>query len=203
MNPPQSVGDGYFEHLFASSDDPWEFRQRWYEQRKRALTLACLPRQRYARIFEPGCANGELSAQLATRCDRLVACDTSTQAVELARERLADFPRAQVLQARLPQQWPDGRFDLIVISELGYYLSLDDLQQWIERALGCLTSDGQILACHWRAAIDGCPMDAEQVHQLLQQQLGMHRLVQHHDTDFLLDIWTMDSRSVAQLEGLR
>ena len=37
-----SVATPYFDQLFAGNDDPWAFRQRWYEQRKRALTLAVL-----------------------------------------------------------------------------------------------------------------------------------------------------------------
>ena len=49
-----SVDDRYFDGLFAGNDDPWAFRQRWYEQRKRAITLAALPRPRYRSVFEPG-----------------------------------------------------------------------------------------------------------------------------------------------------
>jgi cyclopropane fatty-acyl-phospholipid synthase-like methyltransferase len=198
-----SVDDAYFDQLFDGNDDPWAFKQRWYERRKRALTLAALPRERYARIFEPGCANGVLSAELATRCDRFVGCDTAAAAVDLARERLGDFPRAEVIQARLPQQWPEGRFDLIVFSELGYYLSLDDLHRWIDRALASLTDDGQVLACHWRTPIDGCPLTAEEVHGTLSQRLGMDQVFRHQESDFLLDVWSRDSMSVAQREGLR
>ena len=130
-----SVEDSYFNELFLNNDDPWAFKQRWYERRKRALTLAALPRERYRSIFEPGCANGELSADLAERCDSLVCCDTSNLAVDLARKRLAGLPHAKVLQARLPQQWPQGEFDLIVFSEMGYYLDADDLHGLIDRAL--------------------------------------------------------------------
>ena len=45
-----SVATPYFDRLFADNDDPWAFRQRWYERRKRALTLALLTRPRYAAI---------------------------------------------------------------------------------------------------------------------------------------------------------
>jgi len=198
-----SVADSYFEQLFNNSDDPWAFKQRWYERRKRALTLAALPAPHYPVIFEPGCANGELSAELALRCDRLVCCDTSKVAVELARQRLHAFDHVQVLQGRLPKEWPEGRFDLIVFSELGYYLDAADLQIWITRARESLTDNGQLLACHWRPHIEGCPLDAEQVHQALQEQLQWPRLFTHHEPDFLLDLWSRDDQSVAQREHLR
>ncbi|NVZ50680.1 methyltransferase domain-containing protein [Pseudomonas sp. B6002] len=198
-----SVATPYFDQLFAGNDDPWAFRQRWYERRKRALTLAVLTRPRYASVFEPGCANGELSAELAARCDRLLCCDTASAAVALAKTRLLGFPHAHVQQSRLPEQWPAGPFDLIVLSELGYYLDVEDLNRLIDQALASLTDDGQLLACHWRPVIEGCPQTAEQVHALLQQRLGMHRVVQHHESDFLLDLWSRDGTSVARHEGLR
>jgi len=198
-----SVATPYFDQLFAGNDDPWAFRQRWYEQRKRALTLAVLTRPRYASIFEPGCANGELSAELAPRCDRLLCGDTAAAAVALARGRLLGFAHARVEQSRLPAQWPTGQFDLIVLSELCYYLDADDLRRVIDHALACLTADGQVLACHWRPAIEGGPQTAEQVHTTLHERLHMQRVASHHEKDFLLDLWSRDGTSVARLEGLR
>ncbi|EGH29271.1 methyltransferase, putative [Pseudomonas syringae pv. japonica str. M301072] len=195
-----SVEDSYFNELFLNNDDPWAFKQRWYERRKRALTLAALPRERYRSIFEPGCANGELSTDLAGRCDSLVCCDTSNLAVDLARKRLAGLPHAKVLQARLPQQWPQGEFDLIVFSEMGYYLDADDLHGLIDRALAALAPDGQLLACHWRPDIEGCPLNAQAVHDILAARLSMHRLFSHHEQDFLLDLWSRDGTSVAEQE---
>jgi SAM-dependent methyltransferase len=198
-----SVDDRYFDGLFAGNDDPWAFRQRWYEQRKRAITLAALPRPHYRAIFEPGCANGELSAELATRCDRLLCCDTAAAAVALARTRLSLFEHAEVRHGRLPEDWPRESFDLIVLSEIGYYLDAEDLKRVIAQAAQSLTADGQLLACHWRPAIEGCPLNARQVHDLLHEQLRLPRLVLHQEADFLLELWSREPRSVATLEGLR
>ena len=198
-----SVEDRYFEGLFAGNNDPWGFRQRWYEQRKRLVTLAALPRPHYRAIFEPGCANGELSAALAERCDRLLCCDTSAAAVNLARTRLSLFDHAEVRQGRLPVDWPEDKFDLIVFSEIGYYLDRQDLTEVIRRISDSLTADGQLLACHWRPPIDGCPLNARQVHDLIHEQLHLSRLVLHQEADFLLEVWSREPRSVAALEGLR
>lgn len=198
-----SVEDRYFEGLFAGNNDPWGFRQRWYEQRKRLVTLAALPRPHYRAIFEPGCANGELSAALADRCDRLLCCDTSAAAANLARTRLSLSDHAEVRQGRLPVDWPEEKFDLIVFSEIGYYLDRQDLTEVIRRISDSLTADGQLLACHWRPSIDGCPLNARQVHDLIHEQLHLPRLVLHQEADFLLEVWSREPRSVAALEGLR
>ena len=184
-----SVPAEYFDQMFAASDDPWAFRTRWYEQRKRDLTMATLPRQRYERIFEPACANGELSVLLAERCEAMLCMDLSGDAVRLATERLADFAGVEVVQGRLPGDWPGGEFDLIVLSEVAYYLSPADLTTLIDRLVASLSPGGALLACHWLHPIDGCPQDGRQVHAMLDAQLPLHRAVRHEEADFLLEFW--------------
>jgi SAM-dependent methyltransferase len=192
----------YFDALYAECDDPWGFRNRWYERRKRLLTLAMLPRERYRHAFEPGCANGELSAQLAIRCDRLLALDLNETAVRLARERLADAPNVRIECGGVPQAWPADQFDLIVLSELAYYLDDADLEQLTVCIRQTLSGDGTLLACHWRRAFDEAPQTAARVHALLHTNCGLTRLARYEDADVLLDVWTRDTRSVAELEGL-
>lgn len=188
--------------MFEASDDPWGFRSRWYEARKRALTLACLPSARYARGFEPGCANGELLAALAPRCDVLLASDGIAEAVSLARRRVADMPHVQVEQGWVPDDWPAGPFDLIVISELGYYLSEFQLTAFAQQARAALGAQGVLLACHWRHPVAGCPIAGDAVHEQLHDALAMPRLVHHVERDLVLDVWSTDERSVAEKEGL-
>ena len=192
-----------FDALFDGQDDPWGFKTRWYEQRKRAITLAALPRPRYTSAYEPGCANGELSAALADRCDQLLVSDGNTRALALARARLAALPHVRVLQAWLPADWPPGRFDLIVISEMGYYLDSAALQNLAKRARQSLNKHGTVLACHWKAPIDNCALTGGQVHEQLDQQMDLPHALHLDDPDFLLDVWCEDPRSVAQVEGLR
>ena len=71
----------HFDDLFRRDANPWGTRTRWYEVHKRMLTIACLPQERYARAFEPGCGAGETTAALALRCDSVLASDASADAV--------------------------------------------------------------------------------------------------------------------------
>ncbi|APW36307.1 SAM-dependent methyltransferase [Rhodoferax koreense] len=201
MRTPAPDAD-YFEGLFAQSDDPWRFKTRWYEERKRALTLACLPARRYGSIFEPGCANGELSAALAPRCDRLLVIDGSDKAVALARQRLADWPQAEARQGWMPDAWPDESFDLIVISELAYYLDANQLAALMLRTRAALKPGGTVVACHWRRLIEGCGFNGDEVHERLHAGLRLQRLCALIEPDFRLDVWCLDERSVAEREGL-
>ena len=201
MFDSKTPGPQRFDALFRDSDDPWRFKTRWYEARKRALTLACLPAARYAHGFEPGCANGELSAELAQRCDRLLVSDISQRAVELARTRLADVAHATVVQAQLPRDWPDASFDLIVISEMGYFLDAQSLDELADRALASLRPGGTVLACHWRPPIQGCALNGDAVHSRLALRMGLDVLTEMREADCILHVWSDDARSVAQREG--
>ncbi|MFL9903233.1 class I SAM-dependent methyltransferase [Paraburkholderia fungorum] len=194
----------YFDELYKSSDDPWNLREGWYERRKRSLTLALLPRPRYRNAFEPGCANGELTAELATRCDALLAADLHETAVRLARERVAGMPQVRVEQRTVPHQWPVdvGPFDLIVISEFAYYLDSADLETLAARIAASLTTDGTLLACHWRRPFAEALESADTAHALFDARCGLSRLAHHDEADLLIDVWSRDARSVAQREGL-
>jgi protein-L-isoaspartate O-methyltransferase len=118
------LDDEYFERIYQEAEDPWGFATRWYEQRKYALTLAALPRERYRRAFEPGCSFGVLSELLAVRCDALIASDLVASVSARAAQRLRHFDHVRVDTGAIPDVWPEGHFDLIVLSEVAYYLSL-------------------------------------------------------------------------------
>ena len=192
----------HFDDLFESSDDPWQFKNRWYETRKRALTVACLPRARYESGYEPGCANGELSAALAGRCDRLLISDGAAAAVALAQRRVADLPHVAAVQAWVPDEWPAARFDLIVVSELAYYLDAQALDGLAAKARASLQAGGDIVVCHWRHPIAGCRLTGDEVHAALGRAIGLPRVWSLADPDFRLEVWSADDRSVGQREAL-
>lgn len=203
----QGQGQGqrpYFDALYAASDDPYASRQRWYEARKRAVLLAALPQARFRRAYEPGCGIGELTLALAPRCDALLASDFTAQAVALARERTAALPHVQVARHTLPADWPHdaGGFDLIVLSEVGYFLQRSDMQRVAECCALSLEDGGTLVACDWRPDFAQRSLATKDVHGILAE-LGLARLVLHEEDDFVLQLWSRDARSVAQREGIR
>ena len=50
---------------------------------------------------------------------------------------------------RLPEDWPDGRFDLIVLSEWLYYLGEDDRELVADAVRRSLMREGDVVAVHW------------------------------------------------------
>lgn len=184
----RSLTTGYFEALYEVKDDPWGLGANWYEQRKRAITEAALTRPRFRSAFEPGCAIGLLTELLAPRCDALLAADLADSAVAATRRRMADQPHVQVRRIAVPAQWPSERFDLIVLSEMGYYCDRTDLSRLIRRTVGSLEPDGVVLACHWRHPPLGYPLTGDQVHAALIAESGLDVIVSHLEEDFRLDV---------------
>ena len=200
-----TLDPGYFTERYAASPDPYGLADRWYEERKYAVTVALLPRQRYRSAFEPGCSIGVLTAKLATRCDALLACDAIGSAVASARTRTAKLPGVRVEQRVIPGDWPSGAFDLIVFSELLYYFGDADLDQVLRLGIRALRPDGQLLAVHWRHPAPSHPRTGDEVHQALAGHPALTRLAGYRDPDFTAEVYARadgDLRSVAQAEGI-
>ena len=198
----ESVGEvvsgNFFEELYAREEDPWKLNERFYERRKRAAILAALTKPRFRRAFEPGCATGLLTGELAARCDEVVAWDIAGAAVERAADRLRDAGSVEFGVGAIPEQWPGGRFDLIVLSEVGYYCT--DLDALVRRIGESLDDDGVLVACHWRRSAPLHPHTAGAVHAAIGS--GHHLVVSHVEDDFLLQLWTRSGMSVAAAEGI-
>jgi len=197
----------FFDEMYAAAEDPWSMRSRWYERRKYALTTAVLPRERYGDGLEVGCSVGELTAALAPRCDRLVGWDASAAAVERARARTADLPGVTVEQHAVPGT-PLPAVDLLVLSEVLYYLSPADLAVFCDQVRTAVRPGGTLLAVHWRHAVPEYPQTGDAVHRALRTALDWPRVATHDETDLLLDCWVRapagDERaaSVAAAEDL-
>jgi SAM-dependent methyltransferase len=195
----------YFDRLYSQSTDPWGFTSRWYERRKYDLTLASLIQPHYGDAFEAGCSIGVLTALLAARCDRLLAVDASAQAVRQASARTESLPQVTIEQRRLPEQWPPGRFDLIVLSEIGYYFCAADLTRLVTATFTALRPGGTLVATHWRHPVADYPLGGDDVHEAIADCPALERTVRHEEADFRLDVFMRippAARSVAQTEGL-
>jgi SAM-dependent methyltransferase len=161
---PRSLEPGYFERLYALHPDPWGFAESAYEHAKYEATLAALPCERYGAALELGCSIGVLTRELSERCASLLATDVARQARAQARERCRDRPQVRFARHHLPHDFPAGRFDLVLLSEVGYYLGRDDLGLLVDRITRALLPGGHLLLVHWRPYVADYPLTGDQVH---------------------------------------
>ncbi|QOD03876.1 bifunctional PIG-L family deacetylase/class I SAM-dependent methyltransferase [Pseudarthrobacter sp. BIM B-2242] len=186
---PHTSGDAQriFDAVHSESADPWDYTTSWYERRKRSLTLAALPREHYESGLEIGCSIGTLTAELAGRCGSLLAVDASSTALGRAAERLAPFPHVSTRQLTLPAEWPHGRYDLIVVSEVGYYLAPSEFDQLLDRIRASMLAGGTLLLCHWRHPVSGWELDGDSVHALTRNRLRWRTAGLYQERDFVLE----------------
>jgi cyclopropane fatty-acyl-phospholipid synthase-like methyltransferase len=178
----------YFRDMYDGSPDPWGFDRRWYELRKYAITMASLPRPMYRRALEPGCSNGALTERLAPRCEELIAFDFVVDAVQRCRERTSSDGGVEVRCESFPDFWPTGHGDLVVWSEVAYYLgdeqaaaALAGLERWLEVG-------GNVVAVHYTGATN-YPRRGADIVPWLDGADFLARRCHHVDDEFELGVW--------------
>jgi SAM-dependent methyltransferase len=147
-----TVPPEYFEEKYKANIDPWQFRTSEYERDKYQATMASLSKDRYASALEVGCSIGVLTRLLSPRCNGLLAIDASATAIEEAKSINGGSVTFRV--ANLPAEFPEGTFDLIVLSEVLYYFDKSDLAHVTRLCSDAISQDGEIVLCHWLGETD-------------------------------------------------
>ena len=178
----ETIAADWFDALYRSDPDPWRFRTSDYERDKYGATLGALRRPRYGQVLEIGCAIGILTRQLAARCDHLLAIDGSDTALEAAQRECASEGNVTFACRMVPDGFPDGRYDLIVLSEVLYYLVVADLTAVADRCCDALLPGGEIVLCHWLGETD-YPLTGREASELfadvaLRRSLERERLAE-------------------------
>ncbi|MDR3535414.1 MAG: SAM-dependent methyltransferase [Acetobacteraceae bacterium] len=187
MSAQTSIPPDYFDALYAQDADPWRFASSDYERAKYAATLAALPMARCDAAFEVGCSIGVLTRQLAERCSTLLAVDVAEAALAQARRRCAGLDRVTVQRMRIPGEWPDRQFDLIVLSEVLYYLSPIDVVRTAARTQASLAPGGTVLLVHYTLPMD-YPCDGNEASEIFIATSGLAVIRQRREAQYRLDL---------------
>lgn len=139
----------YFEQLYEADPDPWKFATSPYEREKYDATIAALGQAPYARALEVGCSIGVLTRALAERCEDLVAIEPVASALDAARARCRDAGHVRFIQGTIPDAWPAGMYDLIVLSEVAYYLDFRDLDVAVGQIAHSVAPEADLVLVHW------------------------------------------------------
>jgi SAM-dependent methyltransferase len=195
QNQPNTLPPEYFDHVYQANRDPWNFESSPYEREKYAATVGVLPRSHYGEVFEIGCSLGVLTAQLAARSGHLLAVDVSEAALNQARARCAALPQVEIKLLRVPEGFPAQQFDLVLVSEVGYYWSPTDLTRAAEQILNSLLPGGQLLLVHWTPPVHDYPLTGDEVHEFFLAKAAAdgplrHLTGQRHET-YRLDLLEM------------
>ena len=180
--------DDYFEDIYATATDPWRLAERWYEERKYDITMAMLPNRRFAHAFEPGCSVGVLTERLVARCDRVTSCDVAQVALDATRDRLGLREGLTLRRMSLDAPWPAEDFDLVVVSEVAYYLQADTLRAVLDRECARLRPGTTLVAAHWRYAVADYPLSGDEANALIAATPDLTGLARYVDDDVVIDV---------------
>lgn len=185
----------HFEELYSADPDPFRLGDRWYERRKMSLLIASLASERYRSSWDSACGTGHLAMLLAERSDLLLATDASAAACRLATDRLSEVRNATVATHLLPAPPEDGGpFDLVVLSEVLYYLDADG-RAAVARTVDAVTDRSTLaetIAVNWRHRPSDAQISGEESLLELDDALrstGWSPVVRHDDEDFVLRSW--------------
>jgi hypothetical protein len=185
----QTLRPEYFESLYVADPDPWKFAASHYEREKYAVTLEAMPKPHYRSALEVGCSIGVLTKSLASRCDALVAIDAAQTPLIEARRRCADLPGVRFEHMFVPEEWPDGIFEFILLSEVVYYLSRDDVALLAAKVANSMAKSGSVILVHWTGLTD-YPLSGDEAAALFIDRIGPSYVVERADryAEFRLDV---------------
>lgn len=164
MSTSESLPPSYFDSLYQTDPDPWKFATSDYEAEKYAQTIAALPNARYRSALEIGGSIGVLTEMLARSCDSVLSIDVAPLAQLQAIQRCQQLSQVRFEIMSFPEQYPSAKFDLILVSEVGYYWCPEDLATAQQRMFELLEPGGHLLLVHWLPRSPGYPLTGDEVH---------------------------------------
>ena len=191
MADRNTLNPDYFEKVYEANDDPWNSQTSEYESKKYTATLAALPKPKYQNALEIGCSIGVLTQLLADRCEKLLATDVSQNALDQAKERCKDFQNITFKLHQFPEELPSQKFDLVVISEVAYYLSANDWKLAIENLWTKLDHGAQIIRVHWLPEVHDYPQTGDEVHDIFKDLMEhkMQNIFCKREENYRMDVW--------------
>jgi cyclopropane fatty-acyl-phospholipid synthase-like methyltransferase len=179
---------GDFEARYRRDPDPWAYTSSAYERDKYAATVEACGEGPFAAALELGGSIGVFSALLAPRCRSLVTIDASATAVTAARRRLAGQQAVTAIAGTIPQDVPRRDYDLVVASEILYYLSAPQLAETLDVVRACTRPGARLVAVHWRSPGPDRPMTAAAVHHRLTRLPWLATVAAAGTGEYLLDV---------------
>lgn len=162
---PPEMRPGFFDHFF-DEGDPFGFDVNPEERLKFRRTLDVCGEEARGRVLELGCAVGSFTELLAPVATQVLAVDVSQSAVEQVRRRLGGHPHVTAAALAIPDEFPDGPFDLVVASDVLYYLPVPQLRRCLARIEASLADGGAFVAVHYVPRM-GSVLNGDEAHDLI------------------------------------
>ncbi len=183
---------GVFDRLYAESPDPWNFAGSPYERAKYSATLDALGDRMFDHVLEVGCSIGVLTRRLAPRARAILALDVAQAALDQASERCRDLAHVTFRRAMVPAEFPDGLYDLILLSEVLYFLDAPDVTRTATLAQAHLAPGGLVVLVNWTGKTN-TPTTGDAAVRLFSEGAGRLRLLRAwREATYRLDVFSSE-----------
>jgi len=147
---PMYFTEKHFEGLYRKKPDPWNYENYEFEKEKYLKTFQAIPDE-VETVWEIGSSEGLFTQYLLESGKRVLGVDISATALERAQERLKDYgDRIRLQRLDITKEDIDGTFDLILASEILYYLGGKNILLLLEdKFYRHLRPGGYFLLCHF------------------------------------------------------
>lgn len=162
---PPEMRPGFFDHFF-DEGDPFGFDVHPEERLKFDRTLEVCGDGPLGRVLELGCAVGSFTEVLAPRATDVLALDVSQSAVDQVLRRLSGHDNVRAVAMSIPDEFPDETFDLVVASDVLYYLPVPVLQRCVDRIEASLAPGGAFVSVHYVPRM-GSVLNGDEAHDVV------------------------------------
>ncbi len=146
----------------------------------RANLLSPFPLERFTKVLEIGCGLGAITRLLGERCGQVLALEGSYARALVAKERVRDLNKVQVVVENFNQLQTEERFDLITLIGVleyapGFFGGNDPIQEMLLKAKSLLAPGGVLVVAIENQLglkyLNGCSED-----HAAQPYFGVHGL---------------------------
>ena len=191
MEEKKTLKEEYFKQVYEANDDPWDFESSKYEAEKYAATLESLPVKDYENALEIGCSIGVLTKHLAKRCKHLLATDVSQKALDQAAKRCKELNNVRFQLSSFAEDLPEEKFNLVMISEVAYYLSAEDWHSAILKLYSKMQPKGNLVLVHWLPEVHDYPQTGDEVHNSFEKLMKdkLTNVFNSRAENYRIDVW--------------
>jgi SAM-dependent methyltransferase len=189
INTKSTSSSAFFEEKYRENSDPWDFSVSEYELGRYQAVIATIAHKHYLRAFEPGCSIGVLTELLATISDFVEAIDFSPTAVDAAQKRCSQLKNVDIVCTSLRKRMPVTGFDLVVLSEIGYYFGRDEWMEISSALIDPMPKGGTFVAAHWLGHSNDHRISGDQVHEILLSLPNIQLEHSERHEKFRIDRW--------------
>jgi 2-polyprenyl-3-methyl-5-hydroxy-6-metoxy-1,4-benzoquinol methylase len=131
-----------FDRFYQLDPDPFGAKGSKYELSKQDRLLQLISRRAEYHALDVGCGNGFLSKRIAAHCTHLHGIDFSKKAVELAQKNCQELSNTTFAVEDIRSFSSLELYDLIVCSEVLYYLQGAELDDVVRKLHQLAAADG-------------------------------------------------------------